>query len=174
MNLATLPYRRLIDVVAQMEGLPCFTWNGVDYQPGEWLEAQVLVESGGNPRARRFEAGLAKGPDRGSGESWASWGLLQVLGQTFNGLFGANAVNFGPLQGPLVGLAVGVKVLVDILSQVRRQNPWVGDSEAVSRALARFNGGSSGDVVKDGRMLRQDYVDRVGSMAALVRADRRG
>ena len=85
----TRTYRPLIDACALQVGLP--PWG--DLRSGEWLEGLILQESGGNPKARRYEphqdrAGRPDAPsdgdqpgiDDGQLEDDASYGLMQVMG----------------------------------------------------------------------------------------------
>jgi soluble lytic murein transglycosylase-like protein len=168
--LATAALRPLVDALAQQVGLP--PWNA--FSPGEWLEALILQESGGNPAATRYEPhhDAASDPDRagrddGDAEDDKSYGLMQILGSNVRTLCGVPAgtpMKFAFLLRPEAGLAFGLHLLSDELRHTR------GD---VPRALARYNGGPTGERRgADGRLRRQAYVDGVAAWAAKVQSDR--
>jgi len=163
-----------------MAGLPSWEVHGDLFLPGELLEAVVLQESAGHPAARRYEphqdrAGRRDasedadrpGADDGLFEDDASYGLMQVMGYNARRIVGASPgtpLNFGFLLRAQAGLAFGLRILVDELEATG------GD---VPRALARYNGGPTGDVLEpQGTMRRQVYVDGVEAKAFLVRGNR--
>jgi soluble lytic murein transglycosylase-like protein len=159
-------------------------WRG--YAPGELLEALVMQESGGNPRARRYEPhqdtatrsdarsdGDVAGQDDGPLEDDASYGLIQILGSNVRRLVGAppaTPLNFGFLFDPALGLGFGLMILKLELAYTHGH---------VERALARYNGGPTGDTMvadsKGGFVLRrQEYVDGVARWIERVHSDRKG
>jgi hypothetical protein len=192
-------FRRLVDAVAAFERLPRWSYKGEDYSAGELLEGLILTESSGNPLARRYEpaqdapgrADAASDPDRpavddGLVEDDASYGLCQVMGYVLKGLLKVDRpvrLDYGLLYRPLFGLAAGIEVLQGELRAVYLAHPAEDDSVRVVRALARYNGGPSGDALvpfpaKDGHppvtdLRRREYVDLVAANAKRARDDRR-
>lgn len=184
-------FRRLLDAVAAYEQLPAFSYRGDDFTPGELLEGLVLTESSGNPLARRYEphqdaagrADAAKDPDApgkddGPYEDDASYGLCQVMGYVLKGLLEVDRpvrMKFELLYRPLFGLAAGVEVLKRELRAVYLTNPTQAETERVVRALARYNGGPTGDAweIETGDIRRREYVDLVAKNAKRARDDRR-
>lgn len=175
--LPTTRYRLYLDACALMQGLP--TWRptlGELYQPGEWLEGIILAESSGNPAARRYEPALdaritpAGQPqaDDGDFEEACSWGPMQVLGGNIRRLLdlplGAK-INFRAIAANwTIGVQLGLMVLTGELRATG------GD---VARALARYNGGPTGDrVMPDGSLRRATYVEWVRSRTQKVYLDR--
>lgn len=139
------------------------------YAPSEWLEGLILAESAGNPKARRYEphqdTGVRKvreldpdSPDIDDGllEDDASYGLMQVMGYNVRQLCGVakgTPMNFGFLYLPITNLSFGLRILTAELQATR------GD---VSRALARYNGGPTGETLQpNGKMRLEAYVRRV-------------
>jgi hypothetical protein len=181
--------RRLIDAVAGLEQFPLLTWEGVTYTRGELLEALVMTESSGNTRARRYEAhqdragraDAAQDADRpdvddGDREDDASFGLGQVMGYNWRRYVGApdgTPLDFTLLYEPLIGLGATVKTLRGELAALYREDPHQADGARMCRALARYNGGPSGDDLVGNQMRLHAYVERVGANAARARADRR-
>jgi hypothetical protein len=181
--------RRLVDAMAAFYQLPRFDYAGETYTPGELLEAIVLTESSGNPQARRYEphqdkAGRADaaqdadaaGVDNGPREDDASYGLTQVMGYNWRRLIGAPAgtsLDFTVLYEPPLALWSGIRILRGELDALYREDPHQPDSARLCRALARYNGGPTGDDLVDGQMRLQAYVARIGASAARARADRR-
>lgn len=121
------------------------------------LEAQVIVESAGQPDAFRYEGGFyhryiennpsAKG--KGYGPLAAcSYGLLQIMLET--------AIELGFTDGPWrlfepeIGVYWGAKYLAKL-------NVWAEGN--IDRALAAYNGGQAGNVVVPYR--NQGYVSKV-------------
>lgn len=168
--------RRLLDAAAELAALPAWTVSpGEVYLPGEWLEAIALTESSGRPGARRYEPHLDTDPDGdeprtddGDFEDDASFGPMQVLGQNVRRLLEmapmARANWRAALCDWLTGIGFGVRVLK---AELRATS---GD---VARALARYNGGPTGDrVMPDGSLRRAEYVARVRSWARRVHEDR--
>lgn len=124
------------------------------------LEAQVLVESSGDPDAFRYEPGFFRSYVRDNPRAAAahdgplaacSYGLLQILLETARelGFAGSPAALFVPEAGLDWG-ARYLRTLVD----------WAGGD--VERALCAYNGGRAGNVVKPYR--NQVYADRVFAM----------
>jgi hypothetical protein len=183
--------RRMIDAVAALEQLPSFSFKADTFTPGELLEGLVLTESSGNPQARRYEphqdaagrkdAALDPDPpgvDNGPVEDDASYGLTQVMGYTLKGLLEVDRpvrLNYSLLYRPLFGLAAGVEVLKRELAAVFRVSPTQSENERTARALARYNGGPSGDAwdAERGAMRRQEYVELVAKNAKRAQDDRR-
>lgn len=148
----------------------------------EWLEALVMQESSGNPRATRYEphqdrAGRTDaasdadkpGQDDGMLEDDRSYGLMQVMGYNLRRLVGVppgTPMKFDWALDPLFNIAAGVAVLRGELAATH------GD---VARALARYNGGPTGDAIQaDGKMRREEYVAGVRAWVGRVIADRGG
>lgn len=181
--------RRLIDSLASLSQLPPFYYRAEVYSPGEWLEALILTESSGNPTARRYEKHQddpkrrdsvtdtdTLGRDDGPKEDDASYGLMQVMGYTWRGIVGAPAgtpLRYELLYQPAIGIGAGLEVLKAELKAVYRDHPHLSDGERVIRALCRYNGGPTGDVLVNGVLRRQEYVDKIGTWCAKVKADRR-
>lgn len=126
--------------------------------PSEILEAQVLVESNGDPYAFRFEPAFfdayirenlqAKGHRYGPIAA-CSFGLLQIVLEVAleDGFTGQP----WDLFVPRIGLTWGAKHLSGLL------HGWAeGD---IDRALAAYNGGKLGNHTRPFR--NQAYVDRV-------------
>ena len=171
-DLPTRPLRELIRALAHTSGLPA--WG--HYSPEQWLEALILQESGGNAQATRYEAhqdqpgrqdsrqdGDRPNADDGSREDDKSYGLMQVMGYNVRRMCGVpdgTPMDFSFMLRPLTNLAFGLSLLTSELEAVG------GD---VARALARYNGGPTGDRKgPDGKMRRQVYVDGVAAWAARV------
>ena len=191
--------RRLIDAIAASEQLPRWNYQGEDYTAAELLEGLILTESSGNPLARLYEPAHdapgrsdqgddpdTPGHDDGPFEDDASYGLGQVLGTTFKALLHVDRpvkMDFSILYRPLFGLAALIEVLKGELRAVYLNKPMATENERVVRALARYNGGPSGDLLvpvpaKDGNPATTDirdraYVDRVAKNAKLAREDRK-
>ena len=179
-----------MDALAAAYALPDFGWEGETYTPAELVEGMVLTESSGNPMARRYEPaydrpGRADAPsdadragvDDGAVEDDSSYGLLQVMGWNWRAMVGAppaTPLKYELLYDPAVGLAAGLRVLSGELRALYREHPTGDEGTRLLRALARYNGGHTGDDVgADGRMRRHVYVAKVASNTALARADRR-
>lgn len=178
--LRTRRYRELLEAAARLVALPGWTYRGESFFRGEWLEALVLTESGGDPTATRYEPHQDRpgrrdsatdpdtpGHDDGLREDDTSFGLMQVMGYNLRSLVECEPgtrMGFGWALLPIANVAMGLRVLLGELHQTH------GD---VARALARYNGGPTGDDRDDrGVMRRQVYVDRVFSSARRVRRDR--
>lgn len=184
--------RRFIDASAALYQLPPWSYRGQDFLPGEWWEGLLWHESWhGNPSARRYEPhqdrpgrkdqgqdGDRPGVDNGNREDDASYGLAQVMGYTWKGLWDVQprsaTANFSRLFKPAMGIVHGAEVLAEELAAVYRAHPHASDSERVVRALCRYNGGPSGDHIDEatGDLRRRAYVDLVADASAKVRADR--
>ncbi len=123
----------------------------------ELLEAQVIVESSGDPNALRYEPAFFRTYVKGNPAAKAahfgplaacSYGLLQILLET--------AVDIGfpgqpwNLFDPAVGLEWGAKYFERLLV-------WAGGD--YTRALCAFNGGKGGNARPPFR--NQAYADRV-------------
>jgi hypothetical protein len=183
--LTSAPKIRLfLDASAAIANLPAWPVHGEVYRPGEWLEGLVLQECGGRPDSRRYEPhhDRAARPDRasdpdtpdkddGPAEDDASWGPMQVLGTNVRSIMGAKGscvFNYSAVFWWPLGIAFGLKVLLGELAQTGRN---------VDRALARYNGGVTGDRLEpnaQGEMMmrRQVYVDGVENHAVRVRQNR--
>jgi hypothetical protein len=182
--------RRLIDAAALQAGLPSWPRAGKTFAPGELLEAIVLTESSGNARARRYEPhqdrrdrrDAPQDPDTadrddGEFEDDASYGLMQVMGYNVRVLCGVpprTSMRFGWLYLPITNIAFGLRILLGELSAVRDEvaTGKTAPGRDVDRALARYNGGPTGDDLVGGAFRLQAYVDKVGRNAALARANR--
>jgi hypothetical protein len=174
-SLATENLRPLVDACAREAALP--KWDG--FAPAEWLEALILQESGGNPNATRYEhrhdlvrrrhdPNDRPGEDDGDMEDDKSYGLMQVLGSNVRSLCRVPEgvpFSYSFLRRPAAGMDFGLRILCAELKHTG------GD---VARALARYNGGPTGDRREaDGRLRRQRYVDGVRTWAERVHEDRR-
>lgn len=182
--------RAFIDAAAGLVGLPPFQYRGRGYTPGELLEGLILSESAGNPRARRYEphqdrASRTDAPrdpdiadqDDGELEDDASYGLCQVMGFNARVLCGVPPgipMRFGWLFLPQVNIATGLRILHSELTVVYALHPHESQQERLVRALARYNGGPTGDSIVNGDIRLRVYVDRVAAHAEVARADRRG
>jgi hypothetical protein len=175
------------------------------FAPGEWLEGLILTESSGNARARRYEPHQDRATrtdaraepdecdvDDGDLEDDASYGLMQVMGYNIRALVGVGTVKtINTPRGPRVvnasiaengqwppmsfawaflpdtNITLGIRVLLPELKAVGND---------VERALARYNGGPTGDDVSPeyGNDMRlRKYVDKIVDNARKVAADRR-
>lgn len=167
--------RILIDALAFNVGLPAWPVHGEVYRPGEWLEALILQESSGRPDVRRYEPHLDTRPDGdaplkddGPTEDDASWGPMQCLGLNVKAILGASSasvLNYTPLFDWVLGLGFGMVILRQLI-RAKEQN--------VGRALACYNGGTTGDALQlpDHSMRCQRYVNGVEGHATEVRANR--
>jgi hypothetical protein len=171
--------RNIIDAAAAFVGLPEWTVGGETFAPSCWLEGLILAESGGDLTAMRYEPQLdwpirpgaddadVPGRDDGVLEDDRSYGLMQVLGSNVRRMCGVapgTAMDFSFALLPLPNLSFGLRVLIGNLAETK------GD---VGRALAKYNGGFSGDRTDaQGRMRCQAYVNRVAEHARLARDDR--
>jgi hypothetical protein len=182
--------RRLIEAKAALHGLPRFAYRGNTYTPGTLLEGLVLTESSGDPRARRYEphqdkAGRTDAPtdpdrpgiDDEDFEDDASYGLCQVMGYNLRHLVGVppgTRMSFTWAYDPDVNLWAGCMVLTRDLAQVYREAPHASESERCARALARYNGGPTGDdpTGPGGAMRLQAYVDKVAQRCQTAHLDR--
>jgi hypothetical protein len=189
--LRTRLYRKLIDAAAELVDLPDWTYGGLPwgsircggerFTAGEWLEGLILAESGGDPNAVRYEphqdrsdrhdhAADPDTPDHDDEllEDDTSYGLCQVLGtniRRLTGLAPGTPQHHGFALEPIESLRLGLRVLLEELKATGRDVP---------RALARYNGGPTGDRIEaSGEMRRQAYVERVYRHALAVRGDRR-
>lgn len=188
--IATTRFRQLIDAAAAQVRLPGWTYRGRIYTGGEWFEGLVLGESAGDPMARRYElhqdrASRKDAPsdadhsDRDDGllEDDASYGLCQVMGYNARGLVGVNPgtpMTFGWLFLPMINIAMGLRILSGELQEVGLDiaRGKASQHQQVERALARYNGGSTGDDPVGGDIRLRAYVDRVAAHATLVQRDR--
>jgi hypothetical protein len=181
MPLPSAKYRTLIDVLAAAAQLPPWHYSDTEVWPGAvWLEGQVMQESVGDPRARRYEGHLDSVPDGdradvddGMTEDDASYGLLQVLGTNLRAMVGVAPgvpMNFSWALRPAAGLVFGVRFLCD---ECLTPSGWEGN---VHRALARYNAGARGASLVPtpggGLILaNQPYVDAVARWARKVAAE---
>lgn len=190
MSLPTIRYRQLLDAAAVQVDLPQWVYRGRSYTGGEWLEGLVMAESGGNPRSRRYEPhqdrinrkDAPNDPDTadvddGEVEDDASYGLMQVMGYNVRALVGVpigTAMRFGWLFLPIANVAMGLRVLTAELKAVASEIAMakVPAYQHVERALARYNGGPTGDDPVNGDYRLRAYVDRIASHATAVQRDR--
>lgn len=133
------------------------------FQPQHWLEGLLLVESGGDPYAMRYEPQLDKGrgdPDTpqvhdGFKEDDQSYGLMQVLGTNVRWIYGLGGLlDYQFCLRPLINLDVGCAVLSHFLERAEG---------VVPAALAMYNMGNKGADLIDGKYRNQQYVDKVAS-----------
>jgi len=170
--------------------LPAWTYRGKAYPAPVWFEGLVFQESLGNPRSRRYESHQDRKdrrdapqdpdtPDHDDGdlEDDASYGLCQVMGYNARRLaaveLGAGGrMGFGWLFLPLGNLSLGLRMIFGelraVATEVSAGKIPAGDD--VARALARYNGGPTGDDIVDGDFRLRAYVDRVAGRAAAVLA----
>ena len=173
MALPTRRFRPVIKQAARLFGLPYLTV----YPPAVWLEAMILQESSGEPKARRYEPALDRGssqrPDQDAPgqddlmfEDDASYGLMQLLGSTYKDVLGipqASRVPFNVLFHPIVNIGIGCLYLAKLVAAT---------DNSAARALCRYNGGGLGDQLQaDGRFRRQEYVDAILRRCPLVEDD---
>lgn len=172
--------RRLIDAAARHAELP--TWRSVSGP--ELLEGLILTESGGDPRARRYEPAhdrVADGDepavDNGDTEDSASYGLMQVMGFNLRKLVGvADGVpmDFSWAYRPLANLAMGTRLFAAELHVAQVEAKQLAPNAAVDIALARYNGGHvSNGAAEYPRLRNNGYVERVYSNAQRAQGDRR-
>ncbi len=171
--METERFRRLIDAAAATVGLPLWIKEGETYAPGEWLEGQILVESGGNPRAVRYEAHQDRGGDPDTAtvddgflEDDRSYGLMQVMGYNVRKLCGVPAgvaMNFEWVLLPISNLALGLRMLSAELNTTRLHVP---------SALARYNGGPFGNLPGAENLRNILYVEKVAAAAHSVKVHR--
>lgn len=182
-TLPTARYRKVIAACADLVALPFWSYRGERFGPETWLEGLILHESVGDPRATRYEAhqdtpdrqARDADPDRpglddGILEDDKSYGLMQVMGTNARRLVGAppgTRMDFGWLLLPLANIAMGLRILAGELAATGGN---------VERALARYNGGPTGEslVSVNGalQMRRQPYVDLVHAATRRVAEDR--
>lgn len=190
LRTAEASFRRLIDAIAAFEQLPRWDYKGAQFTAGELLEGVILTESSGNPVARRYEPhqdapgrkDQAQDPDapavdNGPIEDDASYGLMQVMGYTFKGLLQVDRpvkMRFDILFLPLFGLAAGVENLKRELRAVYVEDTTIDENTRVVKALARYNGGPTGDdwILETGDIRRREYVDLVAKNAKRAQDDR--
>lgn len=171
--MRTEKLRPVIDAMADLVGLP--EWQHRDLDPftgGEWLEGLILQESDGDPNAVRYEGHQDQSPDGdtpnvddGLWEDDRSYGLMQVMGynaRVYCGVPLGTRMNFAFLLRPLANLAFGLRLLGEEL---------VDTGGDVATALARYNGGPSGNPV-GGPLRTQSYVDGVAAHAGIVQLAR--
>lgn len=182
MKLPSAHYRTLCEGIAatpSMTGAMLPWWR--NYSPAVWLEALILQESGARPSAVRYEPhqdvegradaktdGDTPGIDDGTHEDDKSYGLVQVMGYNLRKICGVPygvPMDFSFAFDPLFALASGVWIL---------RNELVATAGDMDRALARYNGGPTGDRIEGGRMRRQAYVEGVAMFSARVLLDRGG
>lgn len=127
------------------------------------LKGQVLVESAGDPNAFRFEHDFFTCYVLGNGKAKAaqygplaacSYGLMQIMLETAVEIGYTNAP--WELFQPAVGLNWGACYLRRLIDRAR------GD---VSQALAAYNGGTRGNLIKPYR--NQAYIDKVYRAAGI-------
>ena len=183
--------RHYIDAAAAMVALPRFEYRGHEYTPGELLEGQILAESNGDPRARRYEAhqdradrkDRAQDPDTadqddGDLEDDASYGLMQIMGYNARILLGVRPgtpMKFGFLFLAQINISLGLRILAGELAAVYRLHPHSTEQELLVRALARYNGGPTGDSWDNQRndFRLRAYVDHVAEHCLRAAESRR-
>ncbi|TKJ30081.1 hypothetical protein CEE39_08570 [bacterium (candidate division B38) B3_B38] len=157
----TTPYRGLIEEWCRLFG----------FDP-DLIEALIIVESGGNADAFRYEPGFYRRYLKGKEgvksiyfdlchdgpplprRIASSYGLMQVMYPT--------AVDAGYrdlpeyLFIPLINLHWGLTVLDEIRREVEEEIPDEGLRQKVM--LARWNGGKKGNPRKDGSLRNIDYA----------------
>lgn len=182
-----MQFRPLIDRIAAYALLPPWVFRVREpesvqvFAPGTWLEGLIMTESAGFPDAVRYERHQdmlgrkdsatdqdTPGQDDGWIEDDKSYGLMQIMGYNLKALTHAPAsarVDFRPFLDPEVNMLLGTRLLVQELHAVN------GD---VPRALARYNGGPTGDDrLEPGAPMRvQVYVDKVLANALGARRER--
>jgi hypothetical protein len=166
--LPTAKYRRVLEAQAEYLGLPA--WG--DIPACVWLEALVLHESSGNPKAYHVDRA---DPEAGAmAQLDASYGLMQVEGRNAATYLGHAPVTFDFLFYPLANLAFGLRILTEAFALT---------NAGVEAALAYYNGGAwgartkytTGSVTQSKTVLNnQSYVDAVAQLCPLVTADRKG
>lgn len=179
--------RRLIDALAASYDMPSFVADGgVSYHGAELLEAMVLVGSGGDPSARRYERALdapgrhdattdadRPGFDDGDCEDDARYGLLAVRGAAYRLAVGApvrTPLHYRRLFRPAFNLAVGCEIFRGLLTDVCRQRPGAQDDECMGVALARYFEGVS--TYAEEALAAGVWSARVADACAKAREDR--
>ena len=187
--MRTARYRPLIHGVAS-QYLAMWRRDDIDGEGARevcakcWLEGLILTESGGLARARRYEPHQDRGDrrygydpdtpmqDDGAFEDDASYRLMQVMGYNLRKLFGdpdhggrevTCLLDYSWAYLPMANMAAGMRVLLADLQATGGE---------IDRALARYNGGPTGERIVDGKLRRQVYVEKVWSNALRVKADR--
>jgi transglycosylase-like protein with SLT domain len=171
--MRTEKLRPVIDAMAAWCALPSWEHQGDLYLAGEWLEGLILQESGGDPRATRYEGhqdtvpdGDQPGADDGLFEDDKSYGLMQVMGSGARVLCGVppgTRMEFSFLLLPLTNISFGLRILTGNLAETIGHIP---------SALARYNGGSYRNPVGGDVLRNQSYVDLVAAQAARVQLAR--
>jgi hypothetical protein len=173
MALPSAKYRKLINEAAYMYALPVAR----NFAPAIWLEGLVMQESSGNPRARRYEAHHDRAGRRDSSmdpdipgiddsmfEDDASYGLCQVMGWNAKRIYMLEGrLDYTFLFSPVISL--------DLCCRILREELKIAGM--IPRALARYNGGPTGDALvgPEGKMRLDSYVNGVFAWAAKVRQD---
>lgn len=155
------------------------------------MEGLILGESAGNSKARRYEPHQDRSTrtdawtdpdvadeDDGDLEDDASYGLMQVMGYNARVLCGVAPgvpMRFGWLFLPQANIALGLRILTAERAAVYTKHPHESEQELLVRALARYNGGPTGDSfdLRTNDIRLRAYVDRVAAHAEVARADRR-
>lgn len=188
MSLLIAPVlRSTIDSAAALYALPTWFYSiggqTEMFRSAVWLEGMCLVESSYNLRATRYESHLDRpgrkdqpsdgdtpGQDNFLREDDTSYGLLQIMGFNIKAALGLRSLpvpmDFSFAFDPLVNLYLGCWVLRGELRAVG------GD---VTRALARYNGGPTGDDPdpnNGGDIRLRAYVNKVAKASLQVRDDR--
>lgn len=147
------PYQSLIATVTQRHGLPA-----------EIVTAVCSVESAFNALAVRFEPAVYSrlplprpvAPCSAETERWAraaSWGLLQVMGQTARGL-GFDGAYLSALSISETGLEYGCQLLAQLVKLYKPRFDWPG-------VVAAYNAGHPALGTDGKAFVNQDYVDKV-------------
>jgi Transglycosylase SLT domain. len=139
--------RELIDDVARYRELPPWAYRGVQFDPGTLLEAIVITESAGDPRATRYEPHQDRTgrPDQvgdqdrplvndGPVEDDTSYGLMQVMGYNLKLMLGAaitidgrrfpdpsKRVDFTLFFDPEVNLILATRLLCEEIVHVEKE-----------------------------------------------------
>ncbi len=176
MRPKTTPYRKLIEEWCRLFG----------FDP-DLVEALIIIESGGNTDAFRFEPGFYRRYLKGKEAEKSlyfdlchddlplprriasSYGLMQVMYPT--------AVDAGYrdlpeyLFVPLINLHWGLTILDEIRQEVEQEIP---DEELRQRVmLARWNGGKRGNPRKDGSLRNMGYVIMVEQCCHKLKEERK-
>jgi len=186
----TVVYRAICDAAARFVGLPAWVYGSTIFTGPDLVEAMIRTESGGDPRARRYEphqdratrTDVARDPDTadkddGDLEDDCSYGLMQVMGFNARALLGVRPgtpMSFAPLYRPLLNISLGLTIFTGELAAVAFEVSAgkLPGGRTVERALARYNGGPTGDDDTNGAFRLQAYIDRVARHAFAVRREK--
>ena len=157
-----------------------FCQNAKKYSiPKLLLKAVGIVESGLKTRAYRHEPAYwewlkktypGKWDHRNPREIAASYGVMQILYTTAADLGLGNDFDFNDLYNPVINIELGARLVRTELTRIEASGVLVRAQQWPYKiALARYNGGGSGNPRQDGTLRNQPYVDKVFANWATLR-----